>query len=240
MALTQETPAKRESKVHDHPLLDLAVNIVAPTVILSKFSNPERLGPVNALLLSLAFPVAFILYKFVKERRASFFGIVGFVSVLLTGGLGLLKMEGFWFAVKEASVPTVFAAVVVLSLRTRTPLIRTFLYNDKIIDLQKVDDAIAMRDGHSGLDRLLARSTFYLAGSFLLSAVLNFALAMYLLKSPTGTPEFNDELAKMNAMSFPVITLPSVVTMMVTFRFFLKGLESLTGLRSEEIFKTKK
>jgi hypothetical protein len=38
-------------------LIELLVNIVIPSVILMKFSGPDDLGVVNALLLALAFPL---------------------------------------------------------------------------------------------------------------------------------------------------------------------------------------
>jgi hypothetical protein len=39
-------------------LIDLVVTIVIPSVILMKFSGEADLGSVNALLLALAFPLA--------------------------------------------------------------------------------------------------------------------------------------------------------------------------------------
>jgi hypothetical protein len=72
--------------------------------------------------------------------------------------------------------------------------------------------------------------------SFAFSAVLNFALARWLLRSPTGTPEFNAELAKMNLLSWPVIALPSTAIMMFALWRLLSGITRLTGLPLEEIF----
>jgi len=72
--------------------------------------------------------------------------------------------------------------------------------------------------------------------SFLLSAVLNYALARYLLKSPPGTEAFNAELGRMNLLSWPVIVLPYMaITMYVLWRL-LSGFTQLTGLQLEEVF----
>ena len=219
-------------------LLNLAFNLALPAIVLSKLSAPERLGPVYGLVLALACPLGYGVWDFLKRREANFISIVGFVSVLLTGGLGLLHIGGFWFAVKEAAVPTVIGAAVLFSLKTKTPLVHAMLYNPQVIDVPKVDAALNERNSRAGFERLLVTSSYLLTISFLLSAVLNFGLARHLLRSPAGTPEFNAELAKMHLLSWPVIVLPSMIMTMFALWRLLSGLKELTGLTMDEIFRT--
>jgi len=146
-------------------------------------------------------------------------------------------MDGLWFAVKEAAVPSVIGIAVLVSLKTKKPLVHTMLYNPQVIDVPKVDAALAERQTRHGFDRLLVTSSYLLTISFLLSAVLNFGLARYLLKSPTGTPEFNAELAKMHLLSWPVIVLPSLAMTLLALWRLLSGLKNLTGLSMDEIFR---
>jgi L-amino acid N-acyltransferase YncA len=75
-----------------------------------------------------------------------------------------------------------------------------------------------------------------LAASFLLSSILNFFLAVFILKSPPGTAEFNAELGKMTALSYPVIVIPSMVVLGLALWKLLSGIKALTGLQLEEIF----
>jgi len=218
-------------------LLNLICNLVLPALVLSKLSTPERLGPVYGLVVALAFPLAYGAWDFIQRRQTNFISIIGFVSVLLTGGLGLLHMDGLWFAVKEAAVPSVIGIAVLASLKTKKPLVHTMLYNPQVIDVPKVDAALAERQTRLGFDRLLVTSSYLLTISFLVSAVLNFALARYLLKSPSGTPEFNAELAKMHLLSWPVIVLPSLAMTLIALWRLLSGLKNLTGLSMDEIFR---
>ena len=218
-------------------LLNLICNLVLPALVLSKLSTPERLGPVYGLVVALAFPLAYGAWDFIQRRQTNFISIIGFVSVLLTGGLGLLHMDGLWFAVKEAAVPSVIGIAVLASLKTKKPLVHTMLYNPQVIDVPKVDAALAERQTRLGFDRLLVTSSYLLTISFLLSAVLNFVLARYLLKSPSGTPEFNAELAKMHLLSWPVIVLPSLAMTLLALWRLLSGLKNLTGLSMDEIFR---
>ncbi|MDO8544967.1 MAG: VC0807 family protein [Opitutaceae bacterium] len=219
-------------------LLNLACNIAVPTFVLMKLSSEHRLGPVWALVVALVFPLAYGIYDFKVRKKTNLFSIIGLASVLLTGGFGLLKVDGMWFAVKEGAVPLVFGAAVLISVRTRRPLVREVLYNEQVIDVSKVDAALEQRGQRAEFERLLKRASIGLALSFLLSAILNFGLARYLLTSPAGTEEFNAQLGRMNMLNWPVIVLPSMVVTMFIFWQLMNGLTRLTGLELDEIFHT--
>ncbi|HTZ21519.1 MAG TPA: VC0807 family protein [Opitutaceae bacterium] len=230
-ALSAAAPARRENL-----LLNLVCNIVVPTVVLMKFSSERWLGPIPGLLVALAFPVGYGLQDFIRRRRANFVSIIGFASVLLSGGLGVLKVGGLGFAVKDAAVPTIIGAMVLISMRTKRPLVRELLYNDQVINVPKVDAALDERGNRAAFERLLARSSYLLAGSFLLSAALGFGLARYLLRGTPGTPEFNNQLGRMHLLSWPVIVLPMLTVSMYALWKLLQGIEALTGLDSDAIF----
>lgn len=218
-------------------LLNLLCNLAIPTFVLMKLSGDNRLGPQWGMIVALAFPLSYGLYDLVRRKKTNLFSIVGVASVLLTGTLNQMKADGMWFAVKEAAIPTLFGVAVLVSTRTKRPLIRELLWNDQVIDTARVDAVLDERGQRSELDRLLKRASLGLAASFLLSAVLNFGLARYLLQSPAGTPEFNAELGKMNGLSLPVIMVPTMVVTMVVFWKLMTGLTRLTGLQLEEIFR---
>jgi hypothetical protein len=229
--VTSTTP-KRENL-----LINLICNLVVPSIILMKFSGDRWLGPIWGLVIALAFPVGYGIYDFAARRKTNFLSIVGFGSVLLSGGLGVMKVSGFWFAVKEAAVPSVIGLAVLLSLRAKTPLVRELIFNDQIVDVPRVEAALAQRQNQRSFETLLRQASIWLACAFLGSAVLNFGLARYVLRSPAGTPEFNAELGRMHLLSWPVIVVPSMAAMMLVFWRLIKGLTSLTGLSQDEIFR---
>jgi hypothetical protein len=227
--MTTPPAPKRESL-----LLNLVCNIALPMLILSKLS--DRLGAMNALLLALALPVGYGLYDFWMRRSFNFVSVLGFLSTLATGGLGLLRLDPFWFAVKEAAVPGLIGIAVLVSQFTKRPLVRQFMLNDQVINLPRVDAALAEHGQRAAFDSLLRTSSGLLAASFFISAVLNFALARYLITSMPDTPEFNAQYGRMLAWSWPIIVLPSMVMMMFALWRLVKGLEKMTGLKLEEIF----
>lgn len=228
-------PPSASRPPRENLLVNLVCTIALPALILSKLSAPERLGPTLALVVALAFPVGYGVWDFVQRRKFNFIAGIGFASTLLTGGFGLAELDGLWFAVKEASVPLVIGLMVMLSMKSRRPLLHQFVYNDQVIDVPKVDAALAAHGARAEFERLLARVGWLVVASFLVSAALNFALARWLLTAPSGTPEFNAQLAQMQIWSWPVIAVPSTAMMMVALFRLFAGIKRLTGLELEAI-----
>lgn len=229
-SVTQATP-KRENL-----LLSIVFNIVLGSLTLTYLSKPEALGPRIATIVALLFPLGYGVWDYRQRRQANFVSVIGVASILLTGGLMLLESDSFWIAVKEAAIPTIIGLAVLFSMRSKRPLVRVFLLNEQVIDLPRVDQALAERGNQTAFDRLLANSSYWLVLSFTISAVLNFGLARYLLKSLPGTPAFNAEIARMQVLSWPVIVIPSMIMTMAALWYLIGGLRKLTGLELEQIF----
>lgn len=221
---------------HENPWLSLAINIAIPALILMKGSDEAHLGPVWGLVVALSFPLAYGLADFARRRRFNFISALGVASILLTGGIGLLELDPRWVAVKEAAVPAVIGVAVIVSMWTRYPVVRSMLYNDRLIDVPRVDAALDHHGNAAAFERTLAVASWLLAGSFFLSAVLNFLLARLIVKSPAGTTAFNEELGRMTALSYPVIVLPSMAIMLVAVWYLFRNIRRLTQLEIEEIF----
>jgi len=227
------SPAKKNQ--NQHIFLELIVCVILPTVILKYLSPEDKLGPVYALIFGLSLPLLFGLYHFFQEKKFGFIPALGFISILLTSGIGLLELDPKYIAIKEAAIPLIIGIGTIVSLKTRYPLVKTFIYNDKILQIDKVDAALEANDNKNPFDYALKIATYILASSFLLSAILNYALAKYIVKSPAGTAAFNDELGTMNLLSYPVITIPCVIVMVYAMLYLFKQIKKLTGLDFEEI-----
>jgi hypothetical protein len=135
-------------------------------------------------------------------------------------------------------VPGVIGLVVLVSTGTRWPLVNEMLYNPQVIDVPRIDAALAERNARPEFERLLRTSSYLLTLSFLVSSVLNYVLARYLLKSPAGSEAFNSELARMNLLSWPVISLPTMAMTMFALLRLLGGLKRATGLELEQLLNT--
>ncbi|MED5431876.1 MAG: VC0807 family protein [Pseudomonadota bacterium] len=223
-------PQKQESL-----LANLLINIVIPALILAKLSGDEWLGTKWAIVVALAFPLLYGLRDFLQNGRANFFSGLGVVSILLTGGISLMELDAKYIAIKEAAIPALLGVATVVSLRTRWPLVKTFLYNDKILDTVKIASRLSDNDNQGAFEKTLTQASWMVAASFFLSSGLNYILAKIILVSPPGTEAFNAELGKMTALSYPVIVLPSMIVLIVAMVFLFRRIGKLTGLTLEEI-----
>jgi hypothetical protein len=217
-------------------LVNLVCNVVLPTLILMKLSKPEYLGPKLALLTALAFPVGYGLYDLATRRTFNFLSALGFTATLATGGLALLKLDPFWFAVKEAVVPSLIGLTVLASHVVGRPLVRSMLFNEQVLNVGKIEATIVERSQQKAFAGLLWQASGLLAASFVLSAGLNFALARFLITAPPDTALFNEQLGRLTAWSWPVIVVPSMAMMLFALWRLLKGVERLTGLPMDELF----
>ncbi len=220
--------------------VNLICNVALPAIIMAQLSKENRLGPAWGLVVALAFPLSYGVYDFVARKKTNLFSVLGFVGVLLSGVLGLLKLDGRWFAVKDAAIPALIGTLLLLSMRTREPLVKTLFFNDAVMDVARVEAALRAKKAEAGFAALLRRCTVLVALAFFASGALAYFLARWLLKSPGGTPEFNAELAKMHWLSWPVIVLPSMAMLMVALWRMLHGLTQLTGLTTDDVFHSEK
>lgn len=234
-AMTPDEKKPAQKPQTSHLLLELVICVILPTLVLKYLSGDDRLGPVYALILGLSFPLIFGIHQFFKERKFGFIPALGFISILLTSGIGLLELDAKYIAIKEASIPLIIAIGTIISLKTPYPLVKTFIYNDKILQIDKVDAALEKTGNQRAFEKTLTNATYILSSSFFLSAFLNYALAKYIVVSPTGTAAFNDELGTMNLLSYPVITIPCVIVMVYAMFYLFKHIKRLTGLDFEEL-----
>jgi hypothetical protein len=236
-ANTQESSSKQAPKKapkKENMLINILMNIVIPTLILTKLSGPQHLGVVWGLVVALAFPVVYGLTDFVKNRKINFFSALGIFSVLLTGGIGILKLPTEYYAIKEAAIPGLIGLVVLISTKTRFPLVKTFIYNDTILNVEKIAAKLKEHNKTDAFEKTLRIGSYLLAASFFLSSTLNYILAKMIVMSPAGTEAFNIEVGKMNALSFPIIAIPSMIIMVATLMYIFRSIRLLTGLTFEE------
>ncbi|MEC6908049.1 VC0807 family protein [Photobacterium piscicola] len=221
-----------------NPLNEIIFNVVVPSIILMKMSGDDRLGSVGALLVALAFPVAFGSYELIKNKKLNFIAILGIVSVLLTGGIGILQLDTQWLAVKEALIPGIIGVVVLGSTFTKYPIVTKMIFNEGILNLGLIKQKLMEYDQQQAFDRCLVQSNYLFASTFVFSSVMNYILATVIVTSPAGTEAFNEELGRMTLLSYPVIAIPSMLMMIGIFYFVWRQIRKMTKLETVQIFKT--
>ena len=225
-----------EEQKKDNILLNLCCNIIIPVIILSKFSKPEYLGAMYGLIVALCFPLGYGIYFYLKTKKTNFISILGFVSILLTGMIGVLNLPSEWIAYERAMIPFLIGAAVLASLKTKYPLVRTFLYNETMFDVKKIDQKLNENGNTAKFEKQMTKASVWLAVTFFLSAIINFVVAKIVVIHETGTPEFNAELAKMKLISLAVVAIPSTVMLFVILQRLLKSLHQLSGIEMDDLY----
>ena len=155
-----KTPNKSQSS-----LLGIFINILLPVLILDYCSagpaNPlERpegenfwhIGPVWALVIALSLPLVYGIRSLVVSRKFDLMSVVGMAGVLLTGVISIFVIgpEGrihsatpWLFAGKEALIPLILAAAVVVSRSAGTPLLNMFIYTPELFDVRRIEQTVA-------------------------------------------------------------------------------------------------
>jgi len=242
----QHTMAKKQQ---DNPLANIMWNVLIPIVALSLLgkngSKFYQIGPVMGMVVAVSLPVIYGIHHLIKTKKPNFFSILGVVSILLTGGIAIMAYRDngtvdaqapLWFALKEAAIPFVFGATILISHWTKTPLVKVFLYNPDFFNIPAIEKRVQENSAQPAYEKLIFTGTLLLAGSFFISMVLNYFLAMHFLQGNTASQEtFNDGVAKLTGWGFAVIGLPMMLILMITMWKFVSGLKKITGMENDEI-----
>ena len=258
MTTEKQTPKPAQ----ENPLANILINVLIPVLALSYLSKDPamqemlgksakfwHIGPLKALFVALAFPICYGVWFFAKTRKMNFFSGLGLFSVLLTGGLTLFlwnkdgtvkEHAAVLFGLKEASIPFMLGIAIIASHWSKTPLLRTFLYSDSLFDINKIEKKVAELGKETEYRKVILDATLLFAGSFLLSTLMNFGMAMWFLgdldhTAPDARELYNAQVAKVTGWGFVVIGVPIMLFLYLTLRKLLKGLHRVTGLEDDQL-----
>lgn len=208
---------------------NLAFNIIIPVVIMSYASSEDYLGPAWSIVAALSFPIGYGLWDLKESGKVNGFSILGFVSVLLTGGISLLELPAEYIAIKEAAIPGIIGVAVLVTQFTEKPLVKMLILNDQIINWPHLDEALDKQDKRAQFNKKVAVSSYIVASSFFLSSALNYILAKIILVSEPGTTAYTEELGRMTALSYPVIVIPSMILLVGALWYLFAQIKKITG-----------
>ena len=112
---------------------------------------------------------------------------------------------------------------------------RTLLYNPKVLDVDKIHRVLEEKGSVEEFEDRLLNASYFFAGTFLFSSIMNYVIARWIVTSPSGTEAFNEELGKMTLVSYPMIAIPSMIMMMLIFYYLWRTIRRLTGYTLEEV-----
>ena len=244
--------SSEQNKKKENPLWNLAFNIVIPIFLLSKYTSlcqkfhfngiifPFNIGlsanqaAANGLVLALLFPLGYFLYDLIVRKKRNFISILGFFGILVTGVVGIFQLPSLWIAIKDTTIPLLIGFALLLSLKTKFPLVKKMFYNKELIDTEKIEVVLTEKNAHEAFERIFVVSTYFMFFSFVVSAILHYFVAVHFLKSPIPT---NEELSQLMTWKYPLIVLPLTAIMLGVVYYIFTKISKLTELKLEEMFK---
>lgn len=232
------SPAKKENF-----WLNLGLNVVLPALMLSKgqVALEKVLGlesgavpPLAIFCAALALPFFYGIIDLIKRKKWNIFSIFGVLNVFLTGTVGLFELSKEWIIAKEAGIPAILGLLVLGSAYTSKPLARVLIYNDALLDVKMLDEALEKKGAKAEFQKSLKASTILIAASFFVSALIQFFLAASIFTGKTSGSEFNEQVGKMTWVSYIAVLGPCMIISVLALLKIFKDLKRLTGLSLEE------
>jgi intracellular septation protein A len=232
-------------KNNKNSFYELIFTIALPVFLLNKLSDKfGDNGPIIALLVALSFPIGYFFWDWFRTKNVSIISILGFVNILLTGGFALFQLNSFWFAVKETSIPLLIGIGVAYTAFTAKPLVNRFLSNKDIINVDLIEEKLSENNSQTEFNEGLKTLTLYFAFTFLVSAILNYILAINIVTEIA--PEIADtarlkirnaQIADLTWKSYIVILAPSFA--MLSFIMWRANIiiKKCTQLNLEQVLK---
>lgn len=238
--MTAETTPQKENG-----FLNLIFNIIIPVLILNKLS--KFIGPVNALILALLFPLGYGAYDLFQRKKTNALSVLGLLNVLLTGGLAVIGLGGIWFAIKEAAFPGLIGVFVFGSSFTKRPLIETIFLNPAMMKIDLLEQRLQEHGKQQEFHHHLKNTTRWFSLSFVFSSLANFFLARYIftdidpsLSGDAHSLALNEQIAKMTTWSMAIIMVPSMIFLLGVFWYLMRGVKKHAGLSMEELLNDDK
>ena len=221
---------------------NIIFNIFVPVFILNKGAK-FGLTPTVALVIALSFPLGFGLYSLFKEKKVNYISLLGLLNILVSGLLTLFKLDGLWFAIKEAVFPLLIGLFVWFSSFSDSPFFKSLFLNPNAFNVPLINEKIDSEQKKQAFEKLMKLSTRWLSLSFLLSATLNFFLALYIFKPLEATlsdsekqTALNEQLSHMTMYSMAVILVPMMIVVGLILYFAFKKTAQLTELKLDDLF----
>ena len=233
-------------KKKENPIVSIFLNLVIPVIILKNGNNwfgieNNIIGietPILVLLFALSFPLFYFLNDLRINTKVNFISILGFLNVLLTGLIGILGekygISRNWFILKEGIIPLMIGVLVLLSMKSKTPLIKELIYNPAIFNIDKINDNF-QEGSQDKFNRIFYQSTYLISVSFFLSSLIQFFLASYIVTVDPGHPNFNNQVGTMTWVSYFVVMAPCMGMFGYALWSLIKGIKTLTGLETDQI-----
>lgn len=216
-------------------LAQLVFNFVIPIFILMRFSSASSLGPIKAMLLALAFPVAFELRSIYVRHKVSVLSLVSIGGIFVTGAISLLGLSEGWLAIRRSLPYFAISLALLIAMAFRYPLVDMLLA--RALHMDKAKAAAEKNHNNRQLKKTIRNAALSFVLLFLAIGISSYILTLVTISAPPKTELFNSQYARLRILALPFTTLPTFVGITGIFLYLVFRIEKLTGIESTELMK---
>tara|TARA_B100001996_G_scaffold94542_1_gene70770 strand:- start:20 stop:742 length:723 start_codon:yes stop_codon:yes gene_type:complete len=233
----------------ENPIISIIFNIAIPVFILKNGDNVltkldisiEKNYQIIVLLVALCFPMVYFFLDLYSKKQFNIISILGFVNVLLTGGIGVFGgiygLSRFWFILKEGLMPLIIGSVFLFTIKKGNPLIRTFIYNEAIFNIKIINNKLNEISRMDDFNKILEKSSYLIVLAFFFSSIIQFILATIIVTVDPGHVDFNDQVGTMTWVSYFIVMIPSLLMFGLSIYRMIGGIKKLTGFSTGDFLK---
>lgn len=206
--------------------LDLLMGMVVPVLIL-KYGT-ARLGTLPAYLLAALLPVAYVLLDLlVITRRFNFITSYGGLTAVVRGAVAFWYVDGVLFAFKDSISYIIAVLVFGGSFFLAKPVTRAIAMQGLSPETPEQTASLDALLSEPTVLRALRMSTLIIAATNLFCGAVNYMINVRMVVAPFNTPEFNDQVANVNAITRIVLVIPDMMALFWAFSLMYKAIYQL-------------
>ncbi len=214
---------------------DILFTFVLPYALLSPHSLHLPALPVSsywAYVLAGLLPSLYLLLDTLRRGSVNPFGVFLLVGSLSNALVSFWRLDGVYFALKDASHSLLLIVVCCVSIALRRPLFEFLFYGLLAPETPQRQWQLTRALRRADIRPVLGWATACVALKAAVLAVISYAVARLVVMAPFGAPQFNAQVARAHAITFPVYLLLDALFYGMALWLTLQAMRRLTGGRA--------
>ena len=239
----------KKKNIKENPFLSLIANIFFPVMILK--NGESWLEGYNqyfsleiqsfTFLIALLFPFTYFFFDLYNRKNINFISILGFVNVLLTGGIGIFGekygLTRISFILKEGLMPLIIGTFLIFLSKFKKETFDKMILNEALFDVEKIKED-QNSENLKKIETFTTRAGYYFIAGFFISSIIQFILASIIVTDNPGDPSFNEQVSTMTWVSYIAVLGPTIIIVGKGYLNLINGIERITGLKKEDFLKS--
>jgi hypothetical protein len=217
--------------------LDVLFTFVVPYALLNPrpFRLPDLtawLGTYGVYVLAGLLPTVYIVWDTARHRLLNPFAIFLLAGALSGAAVSFLKLDGVYFALKDALHSSLLVVICLISLAVRRPLFEFLFYGVVAPETPAQSQLLHSALAYPPVRRALAGATWLVALKALLLGIGSYLIAIHFVTLPFGSSAFNVQVAAAHALTFPLALMLDALFYGWAALLTLQATRRLTGGRA--------